>query len=238
MCTLSIVHTNDSTIITSNRDDAVHRSQVKLRKIKVGIYFIYYLEDPIKKGTWLAFNSIGKVAVLLNGCNEKHKIQAHHTESRGKIPIDFLKMNVSLSDFVKIYSFQNYEPFTLVVWQQKSINELKWNGEKCEILIISNIESHHLWSSVTLYNKLQRAEREQLFVQSIQSTNITSESVFNLLSTPSNNIDSGFYILRDKVRTLSTSQVVIEKNVISLKSLNHIEKNEFSINFYRDEKVF
>lgn len=238
MCTLSISHIKTKVVITSNRDDAVLRSQVTLREIKSDNNKIYYLEDPLKKGTWLAFNSGGKVVVLLNGCNKKHIKQAHHTESRGKIPLDFLIKNVSLSAFAKRYSFQNYEPFTMVICNKDLIHELKWDGKKYDIFYVPKNKSHYLWSSVTLYNKNQRAKRQQLFEQFIQSNILTSESIFNLLSSPIDNQDNGFFLLRDNVKTLSTSQVIIGHNSISLISVNHIEKGEVSIEIKQSEKVY
>lgn len=226
MCTLSIVRFNNQTVITSNRDDSPHRNATEIRKINFNNLDIYYPKDQLTNGTWLAFDTSGSVAILLNGCDTKHQKQAHHTKSRGAIPLDFLKKNVDIHQFEKSLNFYNYEPFTLMVYKNHSIATLKWNGNNTKVETIPGHQNQMIWSSATLYEPLIREQRHERFNKYFSTKPVTPAAIFDLLSTPSIDLRKGFYIKRENVQTLSTSQLIIDSAEIALKHRNHLLDKE------------
>lgn len=230
MCTLSIVRYNNQIIITSNRDDNPRRNATEIKKITFNNIPIYYPKDKLTDGTWLAFNGTGGVAILLNGGDNKHKKQPHHQISRGIIPIDFLKKNIGVEQFEKSIDFYPFEPFTLVVYKNQTTATLKWNGDKTAVKTFNNQQNQMIWSSTTLYNPYVREQRHQLFKNHFNNKPLTASAIFELLSTPTNDLQNGFYIKRPLVQTLSTSQLIINNHEIVFKHRNHLINNETTLN--------
>lgn len=209
-------------VFTSNRDDTIDRNATNFLKVENKRLHIYYPQDKLKKGTWLAFTNKGEVAILLNGYDSKHTKAPHHIESRGRIPIDFLISGKSLKSFAESSDFYPYEPFTLVVFRENIIQILGWNGEQHHIVDYPDSQLGLLLSSVTLYDSYQRDLRESIFKNYFKEHNLHPDSIFELLATPSCDLENGFFIDRGNVRTLSTSQIIIKDNEIHFKHLNHL----------------
>lgn len=229
MCTLSLVRFNNQTIITSNRDDSVNRNSTEIKKINFNNLDIYYPKDQQTNGTWLAFDSTGNVAVLLNGCDKKHQKQMHHTKSRGILPIDFLKKSISLDLFKKSLDFYPFEPFTLVILKNQTLEALKWNGSNAKVEIFPKHRNQSIWSSATLYEPHIRQTRQQLFSSYFYNRPLTSAAVFKLLSSPTNDLDNGFFIEREQVRTLSTSQLILDNHSIDFIHYNHLTNQKTTL---------
>ncbi|MFN4233277.1 MAG: NRDE family protein [Bacteroidia bacterium] len=235
MCTLLFNKFKNSIVFTSNRDDNILRNATEFEKINHQNYQIFYPKDKLKGGTWLAFDSRGNVAILLNGCDEKHIKMPYHTSSRGYIAIDFLKMNVSVSEFAHQYCFKSFEPFTLVVLKNGQLQELKWNDKENVITVFENIPENKIWSSVTLYDKENREKRAAIFADFIKNVEINTTALFELLSTKKDDLENGFYINRSCLQTLTTSQIELLQNEIRFKVFNHISKEYTHINISTNE---
>lgn len=215
-------------VFTSNRDDTLERNATDFLKVENVRCHLYYPQDKLKKGTWLAFTDKGEVAILLNGYESKHTKAPHHVESRGRIPIDFLMSDKSLKSFAESSDFYPYEPFTLVVFRENILQILGWNGEQYNIVDYPDSQRDFLFSSVTLYDSYHRVLRESIFKNYFKEHVLHPDSIFKLLATPSSDLENGFFINRGKVRTLSTSQIIIKDNEIHFKHLNHLTEKLMS----------
>lgn len=224
-------------VFTSNRDDTVERNATDFLEVENERFHLYYPQDKLKKGTWLAFTGKGEVAALLNGCDSKHTKAPHHVESRGRIPIDFLISGKPLKSFAESYDFYLYEPFTLVVFRENNVQKLGWNGVQFTIVDFPAAQRDFLFSSVTLYDAFHRAQREDIFKNHFIQRVLHPDSIFKFLATPSSDLENGFYMDRGTVRTLSTSQIIIKDNEIHFKHLDHLtEKLTSSTIKMRHEK--
>jgi len=152
MCTVSFVSSNGKTIITSNRDEKVIRpSAIEPKNYLINNKNIIFPKDAKAGGTWFAVDESGTILVLLNGANEKHIVKSSYRKSRGLIVLDIIS-NLSPKDFWHEINLDNIEPFTLVLFQDNELFQLRWNGiiNECTTL---DAKKNHIWSSVTLYSK-------------------------------------------------------------------------------------
>ena len=66
--------------------------------------------------------------------------------------------------FLDEYDLDNIEPFTLVIYDNGFLAELKWDGQKKHIRPL-DITKQHIWSSATLYDEEMKAKREKWFAR-------------------------------------------------------------------------
>ena len=162
MCTVTYVPTNNGGfILTSNRDEQPSRSAKKLYKDQINQQEIIFPKDAKAGGTWIAISSGDKVVCLLNGAFEKHHHQPPYRLSRGIMVLDFFKFPNSKA-FYKEYEFMGMEPFTMIVFDQGQLSELRWNEKKLHYSPLKPDE-FYIWSSATLYDKKAKLKREQWF---------------------------------------------------------------------------
>lgn len=163
MCTVSFVPTASGLYLTSSRDEQPHRrprSQAAWHTMPNGAH-LYYPTDAGAGGTWMAARPQGDVLILLNGAFEKHVPQPPYRRSRGLVFLELFQTADTMLAFAN-YDLQQIEPFTLVLWQQQQLCELRWDGEKKHAAILPATVPH-VWSSATLYNADMRARRQQWF---------------------------------------------------------------------------
>jgi hypothetical protein len=233
MCTVSFVATNSGFVITSNRDETALRSADFPREYIVNNHKIFYPKDPLAGGTWYAVNQNGTVAVLLNGAADKHEHCPPYNRSRGLVVLEIL---AAANPFLQWQSIDlnNVEPFTIVLFQQKKLYQLRWNGidKSTENLAI---DKNHIWSSSTLYNSEIRRKRASWFFDFVAGKNkISSEDLLNFHeNTHSENSENGLVINRNNVlKTLSITQSIVSENQITLrhKDLLDNKTSEIEIN--------
>ena len=235
MCTLTLNKVQNTLVFTSNRDDNVLRNATEFVSFSGNNNQIYYPKDKLTEGTWLAFDQQGNLAILLNGCDEKHTKMPYHTKSRGYIALDFFKMNTNIEGFAQKCNFNSFEPFTLVVLKNNQLQELKWNEKDTQATIFKEIPNHKIWSSVTLYNKESRVKRERIFDDFIRKSTPHKTKIFSLLSTQTKDLENGFCMQRPNVQTLATSQIEVLQNEIRFKAFNHISKETNQLNIPTNE---
>lgn len=201
MCTLTYVKYEDKFVVTSNRDEQVHRSDV----ILVSEDKYNYLKDPEKGGSWFAFSD-EKVLVLLNGAFERHERKLPYAKSRGIILLECMESPDS-TKYLEETSFENIEPFTLVNLSFDEIIEFRWDGED-KYFSIKDTSQPHIWSSATLYNDEAREMRRSLFAESEKKE---ARDLWRFHTTPSDDIRNGIVMERPEInlKTLSTSQLRI-----------------------------
>jgi len=233
MCTVSFVCSNDKIIITSNRDEKVIRpSAIPPKSYSINGKNIFYPKDPKAGGTWYAVDSKGTVLVLLNGADEKHKVQVSYRKSRGLIVLDMIGSN-SPKFFWEEVDLDNIEPFTLVLFENKELFQLRWNGLVKETKSLE-IHENYVWSSSTLYSLGIMEERAQWFYDFLDSNPEICEAkvlCFHRHTEEENN-ENGLVINRnDVMKTLSITQSVIEKNKMSIMHYDLITQEDFKTSF-------
>lgn len=226
MCTVSVVSANGKIIISSNRDEAVYRPKaIEPRNYLVNNKNIIFPKDPKAGGTWFAVDENGIVLVLLNGANEKHIHQPPYRKSRGLIVLDIIS---SLSPITFWYEIDllEIEPFTIILFQNNQLFQLRWDGKNKDSIQLE-VGINHIWSSTTLYSKDIRDNRSNLFDAFLNSKSIVSEKdMFHFHRyTEEGNQENGLVINRNEtLKTLSITQAILEENKVE------IVYNDLSIN--------
>lgn len=217
MCTVSFIASNNNFIITSNRDDHTARSaSFNANAQEINGIKVIYPKDPKAGGTWFAINENGVCTVLLNGAFEKHKHLSNYRKSRGLVVLDVIGSE-NPRQYVADCKLEGIEPFTLVLFQAKKLQEIRWDGSKKHIKDL-DVNEKHIWSSATLYSKEIREERKRLFTEFIDNTEqISKADVINFHSNNHQDFENGFIIKRsDVLKTLSITQAVFTGSEISL----------------------
>lgn len=216
MCTVSFIKRGDTYFITSNRDEHIsRRNAFEPKEELINGKRVVFPKDPRAGGTWFAVNEDGVVAVLLNGANEPHIPTGGYARSRGLIVLEVVGQDNPEGHLSEI-DLDNIEPFTLLVFQENRLSELRWDGHK---RAISELKSDHerIWSSVTLYDKEAIEERELLFKAFLKSKKVDAESVVDFHSNNHGDLENGFIIDRATgLKTFSVTQVMLSKNGIQM----------------------
>jgi uncharacterized protein with NRDE domain len=233
MCTVSFVCTNDAIIITSNRDEKIIRpSAIPPKNYTLNGKNIIYPKDPKAGGSWYVVDENGTVLVLLNGADEKHEIHLPYRKSRGLIVLEMIS-STSPKEFWNEIDLENIEPFTLVLFQEKQLFQLRWNGVEKSTVVLE-IDENYIWSSSTLYSKDIREQRSNWFYSFLDANpEITEEKMLHFHRyTETDNNEHGLVINRNnELKTLSITQAVIEKNKVVLRHLDLIANEEYSKTF-------
>ncbi|WP_428229039.1 NRDE family protein [Flavobacterium sp.] len=235
MCTVSFVNNNGVVIITSNRDEKVIRPRAIVPRNYVhNGKNVMYPKDSKAGGTWFAMDEDGTVLVLLNGGTTKHNPVLPYRKSRGLIVLDIIA-NESPKYFWKQIDLDNIEPFTLVLYHEKMLYELIWDG----FLKISkklDESQNYIWSSVTLYLDEIRKERLDWFFDFLKGKNeISFLDMLNFhRNAHSDDTQNGLIINRDNMmKTLSVTQTVIEQNKNVMKYYDLVKREYFSTTLIR-----
>jgi len=235
MCTVSFVNNKGVAIITSNRDEKVIRpNAVAPRSYSHNRKKIIYPKDSKAGGTWFAMDEKGTVLVLLNGGITKHIPVLPYRKSRGLIVLDIIEDD-SPKDFWKRIDLNNIEPFTLVLYQERFLYELVWDGCSKRTTKLDETQNH-IWSSVTLYSVEIRKERSCWFFDFLKNKKEISalDMLYFHKNTHSDDKQNGLIINREDImKTLSVTQVVTEQNKGAMKYYDLIKIEDFSASFIR-----
>lgn len=233
MCTVSFVAANDKIIITSNRDErTVRPSALPPKNYIVNGKNLIFPKDTKAGGTWFVTSTEGTILVLLNGADEKHEVQLPYRKSRGLIVLDMIS-SFSPKDFWTEIDLENIEPFTLVLFQNNVLFQLRWNGKEKETTPL-DIHENHIWSSSTLYPSAICEKRADWFHAFLNDNPEISESKMHDFHryTEEGNDENGLVINRnDEMKTLSITQSVIEKNKVTILHYDLITQQDFSTSF-------
>lgn len=214
MCTVSFIRRDSSVIITSNRDEHIDRPQSATPATEVrNNKRIVFPKDSKAGGTWFAADEQGCVAVLLNGAIKPHTHEPPYRKSRGLVLLDMIETTDVLAAYNAI-DLENIEPFTVVLYQQDKLYELKWDGG-CRTEIELSAFEHHIWSSVTLYTNEVIKAREKLFTHFIQSSSeIEPQQIHDFHTNNRGDNENGFIINRQSgMKTFSVTQAVVENRL-------------------------
>ncbi len=164
MCTVSFIPVGDKFFITSNRDEKLNRKIAQAPKIHEynGVKFLFP-KDTNAGGTWIVMKENGDAAVLVNGAFINHSAEPQYRKSRGLILLDLLADEMPSTAFSKI-DLKNIEPFTIVLFENKSLFEFRWDGVEKFGKQLSKQQAY-IWSSATLYDGLTILKREKWFIE-------------------------------------------------------------------------
>lgn len=230
MCTVSFVKTNNKVIITSNRDEKVIRpSAIPPAKYDFNGTNLIFPKDMKGGGSWYVVSEKGTAVVLLNGAEEKHQVDSWYRKSRGLIVLEIM-IEASPKDFWNHIDLVNIEPFTLVLFQEEQLFQLRWNGKVKEKLQL-DANKKHIWSSSTLYSCNIRKQREALFNSFIEDKELLSEQEmyeFHRYTDKENN-ENGLVINRnEEMKTLSITQAIFESGQVQVMHYDLITDEEFA----------
>jgi hypothetical protein len=229
MCTVSFVFSNGKAILTHNRDEKVARpSAIEPQKYTVNNKNIYFPKDQKAGGTWYAVAENGIVLVLLNGADEKHQLKPSYRKSRGLIVLDLISSNSPIEEWSAIDLF-GIEPFTIVLFQDKKLYQLRWNEIEKSTLNL-DVNQTHIWSSSTLYPKEIREHRAELFQNFIVSNEVSAEKLFQFHRyAKEDDQENGLIINRNnEMKTLSITQTIIQENKVVLSYHDLQNQEEFT----------
>jgi hypothetical protein len=233
MCTVSFVNSPEGVIITSNRDEKVIRPSASAPKnyCQNGKN-IMYPKDAKAGGTWFVIDENGTVLVLLNGGKTRHIPELFYRKSRGLIALDIISSE-SPKDFWHQINLEDIEPFTLVLYQEKELYELIWDGF-LKTKTVLNHNQNHIWSSVTLYPKEIRKKRSNWFFDFLKDRKeISASEMLNFhRNTEQDDSENGLVINRENVlKTLSITQTLLEKNKCVLRYYDLVKTQDFLSTF-------
>jgi uncharacterized protein with NRDE domain len=218
MCTVSYVFSNGQSIITSNRDEQILRpAAVPPQKYEFKAQQLFFPKDPQAGGTWYAATQAGVIVVLLNGAEEKHVRKQTYRKSRGLIVLDLISEDAPLVAWQNI-DLSAIEPFTLVVFQNETLYQLRWNEiEKSTCKL--DAKQSYIWSSATLYSKDVRDQRCEWFRHFIETNSILDPKKMMQFHTQTNpeNTENGLVINRNNaLQTLSVTQTILNHEGIEM----------------------
>lgn len=176
MCTVSFFPIADGFVLTSTRDEVVHRETFSPAFYEVAGHHLIFPKDKKSNGTWIASDGEKLSVCLLNGAWSNHQKQPNYKMSRGLVPLKVFEF-LSFEAFVKSFDFEGIEPFTLIGVQEGSkttqLFELRWDGESTSFAQLNEKEPH-LWSSYTLYPPFVQEKRNTLFKAFLKELNFNS----------------------------------------------------------------
>lgn len=233
MCTVSFVNSPKTVIITSNRDEKVIRpTAIPPDTYHCNGKSLMYPKDTKAGGTWFAADSHGTVLVLLNGGMIKHNVQFLYRKSRGLIALDIIG-----SDSPKIFwneiNLEDIEPFTLILYEDKKLYELVWDGFMKRTMQLDE-NKNYIWSSVTLYPEEIRIKRSGWFSDFLNSkTKVSASEMLDFhKNTEGDDSENGLIINRENtLKTLSITQVTINPEKIVFEYHDLVNEKEFSKDF-------
>ena len=223
MCTVTFVPTENGYILTSNRDETILRGRALPPKVYVGNYKnLVYPKDPKANGTWIVHDNYN-CAILLNGAEEKHQHRTDYRKSRGLILLDIFDAKNALEEWESI-DLNNIEPFTIVMFYENALYQLRWNEIKKTKVNLSTSENY-IWSSSTLYSKEIREHRKILFKKHLEKSNYSANEILDFHQFKDEEyLDNTIVIKRnDHLKTVSITQFIFEINTIKL---NYIDLYE------------
>ncbi len=161
MCLVSVIPLDDHWVISSNRDESIHRGPAFLEKSVLHAKRIEFPRDTAG-GTWIAADEDGHCVVLLNGGFVAHKRKLPYRKSRGLIVLDLMAADHIVEAWYQM-NLDNIEPFTLVYFSaDKELFSWVWDGENKHGKALDSSEIN-IWMSSTLYDPKDLEENRQRF---------------------------------------------------------------------------
>lgn len=176
MCTVTYIPTSDNSFIfTTNRDEFKQRSATVLIKETNGSSKeILFPQDPKANGTWIAISDYNQLVCILNGAFVKHKHRPPYRISRGVMAKEFFSYRTA-ELFFDQFNFEGIEPFTMIIFDNGRLYELRWDGNNKHIKEMDTTDAH-IWASATLYPKEWQEKRLLWFSEFLESNAVINRN--------------------------------------------------------------
>lgn len=223
MCTVSFVPLQNGFLLTSNRDEKSYRPTILPQVYTENEIKLLYPKDEKAGGTWIVAREDSTYLILLNGAFINHTKLPSYRKSRGIILLEISKEKNPLLYFQEM-NLENIEPFTLIIFQKKTLTEVKWDGNEKHVFDKS-IKQPHIWSSSTLYSRKQKNLRKLWFEEFCRyNAPLSAEKILSFhSSTQSNNTEYGLVINRqDHTKTVSITQLLLRNNEVEMTYVDRI----------------
>jgi uncharacterized protein with NRDE domain len=234
MCTVSFIRTKRAVVITSNRDEHSTRAlAIAPKNYIVDSQNIIFPKDPQAGGTWFGIANKKTVIVLLNGADEKHTSKPPYAKSRGIIMLEMLS-SINPKMFWISLNLENIEPFTIVLFQENQLFQLRWNGSEKTTKVLDAYQNH-IWSSATLYEKNIREKRQLWFTDFLDKNNEPlADTIFDFhQKTKNNDLENGLCIARSNgMKTVSISQCVIKSDKLIILHADLVQNKRHDMLLY------
>lgn len=219
MCTVTFLPTGpDEFLFTSNRDESPLRIASTIQQVISGGKLLLYPQDSLAKGTWIAVSDHNQLVCILNGAFQRHRHRPPYRLSRGVMALQFFQFD-DAKQFAQSFDFQGMEPFTMVVYDQGQLYDLRWDEQKLHLRELPVAEPH-LWSSPTLYDQNWQAKRQEWFQDWLQQqSSFTSEDILHFHHTGGEGDPENDLIMNrlNMVRTTSITHIVKNHRDITLR---------------------
>jgi len=164
MCTVTYIREKEHFFITSNRDEKINRGKALPPAIyQIGASDLLFPKDIDAGGTWIVLKNATTAAVLLNGGFVSHQSAPPYQRSRGLILLDILTAS-DPEDCFNTIDLAAIEPFTLILLQDLSLYECRWDGQE-KFKISLDAQQNYIWSSATLYTESTQQQRVEWFAK-------------------------------------------------------------------------
>ena len=216
MCTVSYVPLGSGNfILTSNRDENPERvtlepgQQITISHTET----IICPKDSKAGGSWIGMSNNGKVACLLNGAFKKHQHKPPYNRSRGLVLMEYFQHPGAIQFHNKV-DLQGVENFTLLMFENGMVYEMRWDGEEKFFQLMDENEPT-LWSSCTLYDEETSATKDLKFQNWIESRERVTPD--ELVHFHGYNNPEGFLLDLPIVKTVSITCIQKTDNKLHMK---------------------
>jgi hypothetical protein len=144
--------------------------------------------------------------------------------SRGLMLLKYFDFQTA-EEFKLEFDFENIAPFTMVLYNQKILYELVWDGVDSHFSEVD--EAFSIWSSVQLYKPSTRIEKKDRFTKwASEYSEFKADTLidFHLEGHPD------FLIENDRVKTVSVTNLAFSEEASSIKHKDLVENREFELN--------
>lgn len=228
MCTVTYYPTPGGYILTHNRDEAPTRSPEGITRIKNERRTLLFPQDTKAGGTWIISDNKGQTACLLNGAFIKHAHNPPYRRSRGLLLLDAWEAERP-ADFLAQYDCTGIEPFTLLLFSGKNLQEMRWDGAQ-QFVKNLKVDQPHFWCSATLYPPEMQERRAQVFHEWLEHTDRrkSAETLLDLhregqIGDPENDFVMNRH---NRVRTVSITQVVQQTRSVRMRYFDLLKERQ------------
>lgn len=221
-------------ILTSNRDEkTVRKPALPPSKYILNNTPVFFPKDQQAGGTWIITTHHQFTLCLLNGAYKKHVGRENYKWSRGQVLLDFFHFN-DVHSFSTEYDFNDIEPFTLIVVDEKEkidLYQLVWDGEKIH-LEKKDENKENIWSSVTLYEPQVIEARKEWFAKWVQENPMTQRNEITHFHRFAGDGDPETNVLMNRnnvVRTVSITSVFKSQSETTMQYFDLINDQEYKI---------
>jgi Transport and Golgi organisation 2 len=228
VCTVSIVPCGQNLTFTFNRDEHPNRTTPEyLSSVQLLHKKIYFAKDVKANGSWFVVDDKGNIAMLFNGAFNKHIKEPLYRKSRGLILLDIFSSKYCSEAFA-LYDCTNVEPFSIILYENKNLYRLVWDGKNKETTVLNKTENH-IFSSCTIYTKEIQQARKNWLQNYFELNNTNAENILLFHTNyKSSDKENGLVMKRNEIlQTLSISQAIIEEDFVYLQHNDLVENKVY-----------